>query len=341
MCPRTQAGGGKNNNLPITELLLADFHTMFPPELVRKLRQFLFCGNYGDIITATDALPILEYLKQENPNIRIKLVTNGSGRNRGFWTQLAKLVSTVTFSIDGLGSVNALYRQRTNWNRIMEAVGAYLTAGGRAEWDFLVFRHNEHQVEEARALAQKLGFAKFNLKRTQRFLVDGQPQNRFPVRAPDGKLDRWLELPSFTEFANDGFVDLTRLQKLGTSYHDYLGSTRIHCKAVRDMQVYVSATGHLFPCCWLGQIYESWPSPMAQEIRTRINELPNKLEDLDLRKHSFAEIIDGYFFQQIVTSGFVANSPLRISACARMCGEIDTHEKQWANTSSPSSGKAR
>ena len=64
MCPRTRAGGEPNPNLPLTELTLSDFQTMFPPSLLRRLKQFLFCGNYGDALTARDTLPICEYLRR-------------------------------------------------------------------------------------------------------------------------------------------------------------------------------------------------------------------------------------------------------------------------------------
>ena len=335
MCPRTRAGGEPNPNLPLTELTLSDFQTMFPPSLLRRLKQFLFCGNYGDALTARDTLPICEYLRRENPQLRVKLVTNGSGRDAAFWSALAKLVTTVTFSIDGLGEVNQIYRRRTSWERVMDAVRAYLSAGGRAEWDYLVFRHNEHQVAEAEALANQLGFAKFNVKRSQRFLVDGQAVDRFPVLKAEGGIAYHLELPTQPDYQNSGFVSLSSLRDRGQSYSDYLGTTKIACKAVRDQQIYVSATGHVFPCCWLGQIYDSWPSPMAAEIRARIAELPEGLATLDLRQHSFDEIIDGPFFQELVVRGWSPAAPAgRLSACGRMCGEIDTHSRQWESNGS-------
>ena len=45
----------------------------------------------------------------------------------------------------------------------MRNVRAFVEAGGgNAEWDFIVFRHNEHQVEQARMLADgPLGFSMF------------------------------------------------------------------------------------------------------------------------------------------------------------------------------------
>ena len=77
---------------------------------------------------------------------------------------------------------------------------------------------------------------------------------------------------------------------------------------------------------------------MAAEIRARIAELPGGLAALDLRQHSLAEIVDGPFFQQLVVRGWSPAEPQgRLSACGRMCGEIDTHSRQWESGSGPPS----
>ena len=39
----------------------------------------------------------------------------------------------------------------------MNAMKWYIKAGGVARWEFLVFKHNQHQIEEARQLANELG----------------------------------------------------------------------------------------------------------------------------------------------------------------------------------------
>ena len=59
----------------------------------------------------------------------------------------------------------------------MQSAQAFINAGGRAEWDFLVFRHNEHQVESARKLAKEMGFAKFYVRKTGRFKKSGPARN--------------------------------------------------------------------------------------------------------------------------------------------------------------------
>ena len=44
----------------------------------------------------------------------------------------------------------------------------FRAAGGHAQWDFIVFRHNQHQVERAQQLSREWGFSKFQVKKTAR-----------------------------------------------------------------------------------------------------------------------------------------------------------------------------
>ena len=46
------------------------------------------------------------------------------------------------FAIDGLEDTNHIYRRNTDWVKIVQNATAYIAAGGRAEWDFIVFAHN-------------------------------------------------------------------------------------------------------------------------------------------------------------------------------------------------------
>lgn len=61
------------------------------------------------------------------------------------------------FSIDSLKDTNSIYRVDSQWNKLMENASAYLKFGAKARWDFLVFKHNEHQVEQAQASAKIKG----------------------------------------------------------------------------------------------------------------------------------------------------------------------------------------
>src|SRR5581483_2052964 len=172
-CPRNEHGGRVNPALPLVELTLADIKAMIPESLVRQLRTIWCAGTYGDAIVANDTLQIIEYFLHANSHICLGIHTNGSARPASWWAALGRLIphgkGYVRFGIDGLEDTNNLYRRHTSWNTVMRNVTAFIGAGGNAEWDYLVFRHNEHQVEEARALAKKLGFTRFYVKATSRF----------------------------------------------------------------------------------------------------------------------------------------------------------------------------
>ena len=166
MCARNINGGEDNPQLPGTELSLDDVKKIFTPGFVAQLDRMYMCGNYGDPIVARDTLEVFEYFRNNNAKINLSMHTNGSAKKPEWWARLAEVLRPkghVIFGIDGLEDTNHLYRQNTVWNRIMSNAQAFIAAGGRARWDYIVFAHNEHQVEQAERLSEKMGFEKLAL----------------------------------------------------------------------------------------------------------------------------------------------------------------------------------
>ena len=136
-------------------------------------RSYLFVGCYGDPIYHPDFIEIIKYFVDNGK--RISVHTNGSFKTEKWWKELAAInwsqksawgyEQKFTFSVDGLEDTNHLYRINSKWKSViagMKIMGA-LPKDRRPciEWKFLVFPYNEHQVEEARALAMELGFDSF------------------------------------------------------------------------------------------------------------------------------------------------------------------------------------
>lgn len=193
----------------------------FPEQFVRNLSKVFACGNFGDPCAARECLQIFQWFREVNPDIVIGLNTNGALRDTLFWSDMGKLLSNeldyCVFSIDGMATTNDMYRQGVMWHRVMQNVDAFITAGGRAHWDMLVFRHNQHQVDLCREHAVKLGFVRFRTKVSSRF------QER-PVK--------FLAPPkNFVPVTANGPVD---------------------CHAVREQSIYMAATGEILPCCFIG-----------------------------------------------------------------------------------------
>ena len=54
----------------------------------------------------------------------------------------------VDFNIDGLQDTNHVYRKNTNFEKIIDNASAYIRMGGIAEWNYIVFKHNQHQIDK-------------------------------------------------------------------------------------------------------------------------------------------------------------------------------------------------
>ena len=173
MCDRNMNGEGINPHINLDELSLEDCKDIFPIKFIKQLDTMYMCGNLGDPIVAQDTLEIFRYFREHNPHMWLSMNTNAGARDEAWWTELAQIygrMGAVIFSVDGLRDTNHIYRQNVVWDNVERNMRAFINAGGRARWDFLIFEHNQHQVEEAENLAKKWGCEKFMKKKTGRFV---------------------------------------------------------------------------------------------------------------------------------------------------------------------------
>jgi MoaA/NifB/PqqE/SkfB family radical SAM enzyme len=327
-------GGLPNLLLPDAELSIEDIRAIIPRSLIEQLHHIYMCGNYGDPMVARDTMEVFRYFRQASATVRLGMFTNGSGRDTEWWKQLATLINYCQFGLDGLEDTHHLYRRRTDWATVLRNAAAFIAAGGEAEWEFLVFRHNEHQVLEARELARSMGFARFRTRRTNRFFLHGRVTSQAPVHDSKGRFEYHLEAPLASEHQNPGLVQLTSLAKRGTRYEDHLDTTSIECLARAKKRVFLSAEGLVFPCPYLAHVYLAHqPSGAAQVLR--LLESHGGTGALDGRRQSVRNIVEGRFFQRSVPDswdlpGIAAG---RLAVCADLCGSAETLSSQ----STPSS----
>lgn len=324
-CPRRIDGGMLNSRLTMAELSVADVERLLPGHFVRQLSKVYLCGNYGDPAAAADTLAILQYLRRESPELQLGVHSNGSVRNAAWWSELGGVIGSrgyARFAIDGLAESNAIYRRNTSWEKIMENVAAFIAAGGHAEWDYIVFAHNEHEVEEARQLSERLGFKAFQVKRTARFLNRQTLNAASPaaVRDRGGRQIATIEAPRNTKYRAPLATNLLAAAEKKLSYDDYLTSKTIRCKAQQNRSLYVSARGYLLPCCWLGAMLHN---PDGDETRQFAALFPDleKSGSIDGLKNKPNEIVVGDFFQRQISEKWPAGTANRLKVCARVCGE--------------------
>lgn len=327
-CPRNIFGGWDLPTLPLVDLTLEDCQKIFPEDFVRSVKTFYMCGTYGDPIMSRHTLDIVQWLRSVNASLEIGFNTNGSARESSWWNALARLLNChgyITFSVDGLEDTNAIYRRKTNFEKIMENARTFISAGGRANWDFIVFRHNEHQVERARQLSKEMGFLNFTAKRTGRFFdKDHSMLDKQPVLNKNGQVEYFLEKPVQAQYQNESLsLYLDVLEKYG-SFSKYLDETHITCNAKRKSELYVSAEGLVFPCGWLhDRLYgiQTENTPSSKQLLALIEE-NGGIDSINAKKRPLKEIVEETFFGLIERSWRLKSvAQGKLERCAVMCGE--------------------
>jgi MoaA/NifB/PqqE/SkfB family radical SAM enzyme len=366
MCARNINGGEDNPQMPNTELSINDIKKIFKPIFIKQLERIYMCGNYGDPIAAKDTLEVFEYFRQHNEKIMLSMHTNGSAKKSEWWTKLAKVLGRkgyVVFSIDGLEDTNHLYRQNTIWSKIMENAQAFINAGGRARWDYIVFAHNEHQVEQAELLAKEMGFERFQYKKSARFFsnVAGTTKEMHQASNRKGMQTALLQIPSSPKYRNAALDKMSEVAKDNTEKINFLPSrvkdiegtltkqyfskdsskkkpmekewdnVPIKCKVSEEKSLYISAEGIVQPCCWTaGQMYLWYYEPEGGQIWDYIKQVGK--ENLSAIHYDLESIVNGKYMQELIPNSWSKPSCAdgKLAVCAKICGtKFDAFAEQF------------
>tara|TARA_Y200000002_G_scaffold83096_2_gene65854 strand:- start:13808 stop:14872 length:1065 start_codon:yes stop_codon:yes gene_type:complete len=330
MCDRNMNGEGINPHINLDELSLKDCMDIFPPKFISQLDTMYMCGNLGDPIIAKDTLEVFDYFRQNNSTMWLSMNTNAGAKNVEWWKKLAKTIGkkgAVIFSVDGLSDTNHLYRQNVVWNNVERNMRAFIEAGGRARWDFLIFEHNQHQVEEAQDLANKWGCEKFVAKKTGRFITqDSQKKESHQAVSKKGQNTAELKKPD-PKYQNKALKKQDIIIKKYGSMDAYYDVAPIKPKCVDKKEIYVSAEGLVLPCCWTaGRMYKWWhKDPYVEQIWDFID------KDKINAKKGLEQVFETDIFTNISNSwnkSSCADGKLKV--CAMKCGaEFDPFTEQF------------
>ena len=232
LCKRTVLDNDtptQDPNLNLSEITLDNYKKIFYNN-ENNIIKILLCGNLGDPIIAKDIFEITEYSLSSVLNKtqgKFDVRTNGSLRTKEWWSEYGKLCRGVepgvVFGIDGLKDTSHIYRVNTSFEKVIENAAAFIEQGGVAIWQFIIFKHNVHQLENAKELAQKMGFHSFIS-----FNNDRKEKINYVWKGKNYTLENFAT--NTTKPHEDG---------------------KIQCLAHRNNMIYINSFGNVFPCCWV------------------------------------------------------------------------------------------
>lgn len=313
MCTRNINGGIENPLIKITNWSLDDFKTIMDP-LLPQLDSYYFCGTFGDPMMNNDLIEMCRYSTQVAPNVQIAIHTNGGARKTDWWEDLASALPEkhlVVFALDGLEDTHHLYRVGTDFNTVIRNAKAFINAGGKAEWCFLKFRHNEHQVETARRMSEELGFVSFRSRNSSRFVLE--PKRKVVDR--QGNITHYVEPATSTPLT---FID----RKVVENYKKIVKESTIDCKAQHDKEIYIDAHKDLYPCCWIANIpytpiQEDISAEIRMEMKRQHESMVERLGEINVLKRSVKDIVNSTEFQTMWNDYWGED---KLIICARSCG---------------------
>jgi len=337
MCDRNENGGKDNKHITNAELSLEDCKKIFSPEFISQLTTMYMCGNLGDPIIAKDTLEVFRYFRQHNPNMWLSMNTNAGARDTAWWTELAKIYNrkgSVIFSVDGLEDTNHLYRQNVKWSIVENSMHSFINAGGRARWDYIIFEHNQHQVEQAEQLSKEWGCEKFTKKKTARFFSTARNTGKEEHQAQNhkGKETVLLRKPK-SEFQNHAVSQEQNLIKQFGSMPEYYNQCKIDCKVAKEGSIFITAEGLLMPCCWTaGRMYKWWHADYRVEQIWDFIDRAGSKKGIDVINNAISTVIDNNILLSDIESSWKLSSVKegKLEVCSQKCGTgFDAFSEQF------------
>ena len=286
--------------------------TLLDSKYLQDLDYIDFCGSIDDPLMHPDFLEIVEYITSKK--IKIIVQTNASLRTADYWVKLANVLkkqpnSYVKFSVDGLADTNHIYRRGSNWDKIITNAKAYINAGGMAQWQYIVFPWNEHQVEEARELSQQLGFSSFRYR-----------HDRGDV--PSNDIEKEQKIKKYQDMLNMTWSDLAAFYDNAANYNE------VQCYAQKEQQFFITHEGLVWPCCFLHNAkyrkFEKW-----KEYTDRFD-LNYEKNWNNLYVNSFDTIFESDFYKNDLTQSWESkthgvNKCDRLVRCTQTCSKASSN----------------
>jgi MoaA/NifB/PqqE/SkfB family radical SAM enzyme len=271
-----------------------------------------FCGTVDDPFMHPYFNQVLE-IALDCGIKRVIIHTNGGARQPEYFRETSRILqqfesAVIRFNIDGLSDTNHLYRQNTKYKRIIENATAFIQEGGQAEWQFLVFPWNKHQLQEAEDLANSMGFDKFQY-RVDRSNASEIGLDKINLAKTGTKMEAYHFTPE-------------RLMEKTREFED----NEISCHFSEDKMYFIDFNARLWPCCFLRN-QDFFGDGVNHGVIVN-NNMYKVYDDPDWNRldiNSVTDVLNHPFYANDLIESFDAKYGLgrakKITKCAMTCGK--------------------
>jgi MoaA/NifB/PqqE/SkfB family radical SAM enzyme len=322
-CLRTQRLG----EYKIQSFTFKDLQSAFPKKEHIAGKAFKFCGVLGDPAANVECLDMVRYLATNGG--RCQLSTNGGIRTEEWWRELGKVGKEtqnvdVVFCIDGHAETNHIYRVNTKFSVIERNVKAYIAGGegiATGTWIFIVFDHNEYELDTARRHAAELG-----LKFATRTGMRNSYQDWLSqiTKKQNGKIVKEEKIVTTTGAKEHSKV--AQVQRLDKFIEDYSSNKEIDknekdaiiksitCKYIHEGEIFISADLKVWPCCFLWTEFIKNGDKIVDKLAI-FSDTWNSL-----RYHTVEEILSHPWYTELLELSWDPKNSLHLTRCVRTCG---------------------
>ena len=303
-CPRFDSNGELHPDLTLSHFDINQIINNLELHKLTALEHVQIEGDKGDPLMHPKIMQLVDaFCSISNPPV-VELVTNGSIRNVAWWRDLANKnypTLRVNFSIDGLQDTNHLYRVGLDYDTIIANVQAFVNAGGQAIWKMLVFKHNEHQVNQVQALAKQIGIAEFRCFHSDKSRF--QDQARWPVTV-DG-VTHYIEPAEKNYNIIVGAQITSRVNMTMTNNHV--------CPNLNNGHLYINHQGYIVPCCMM-----HFDTELNYPGKSELLQLSQGIDQQSINLHTLEKILThAPFFTHTLEQSFKDNK--FHPTCAKSC----------------------
>jgi len=230
-----------------------------------NLKRVTLSGSLGEPTCHPKFLDMIKYMREKNKELKIVIATNGFTHNEDWWYELGKSFADpgyAVFGVDGLEDTHSIHRRGTRFKPIIRNIRAFNSSGGESLMQTIIFRHNEHQLQDLKKLSVEIGCTKMFYRVSKEY-------------------NDVLQRP---------------LMDIRTRSEINLEGGKITCFTVERKEIYLNVDGFLSPCFLLSSRRHHHKEEGPQFLK-KFNE---SLNQVNLNNCSFKEIIKNDYFQYVL-----------------------------------------